>query len=283
MYSLSAAYFNDKFQKQFDTIDEANAFIQDSSQIPMLVLTQIAADELKDLDIDSKNLGKVIGVLDKLLNYKTELEVQKDILMNFSKTSMYDFVQESPRSEKLSECRLYDADNVLKPIGQIYNVSEDYDRSKSIIDVLFTPFRAAHKKHDDEVLAAAQQGLGLDIPEQEPEPENHISFSDVYDEWKNSVLRNEWEDKVTEYYTNQLYPEFLDVTELCFALTCDNPSNGTMPESWTIMLLLAMTLSLTAWGHSDATNRNAIRWLYSKGLIQKFSEGMELQKLMKVT
>nr|WP_318707361.1 hypothetical protein [uncultured Treponema sp.] len=279
LYSLSATYFNDKFQKQFDTIDEANAFIQTNSQIPMLVLTQIAADELKDLDIDSKNLGKVIGVLDKLLNYETDLEVQKDILMNFSKTAMYDFVQESPRSEKLSECRLYDADNKLKPISQIYNVSEDYDRSKSIIDVLFTPSRAAHKKHDDEVLAAAQQGLGLDIPEQGPEPEKHISFNDVYDEWKISVLHEEWDQKVKEYYSNQLYPEFLEVSELSSALACDNPSNGKMPESWTIMLLLAMTQSLTAWGHSDVTNRNAIRWLYSKDLIQKFSEGMELQKL----
>ena len=192
---------------------------------------------------------------------------------------MFDFVQESPRSEKLSECRLYDADNTLKPIGQIYNVSEDYDRSKSIIDVLFTPSRAAHKKHDDEVLAAAQQGLGLDIPEQGPEPEKHISFKDVYEEWKISVLHEEWDQKVKEYYSNQLYPEFLEVSELSSALACDNPSNGKMPESWTIMLLLAMTQSLTAWGHSDVTNRNAIRWLYSKDLIQKFSEGMELQKL----
>ncbi len=92
-------------------------------------------------------------------------------------------------------------------------------------------------------------------------------------------MHEEWDQKVKEYYSNQLYPEFLEVSELSSALACDNPSNGKMPESWTIMLLLAMTQSLTAWGHSDVTNRNAIRWLYSKDLIQKFSEGMELQKL----
>lgn len=279
LYSLSASYFNDKFKTQFDTIDEANLFISDNSHLSMQVITQIAADELKDLGIDSKNPNKLIFILDKILDSESELESQKEILMNFSHTSLlYDTVQKE--REKLSNCKLYDEEGLLKPIGQIYNLSEDYGHSKSVAEVLFTPSREAHKKHEEDfkaAMAASQPGLDFGIPE--PEPENHITFSDVYNEWKASVIKNEWIETVEKYYNSKLYPEFLSFNELSEDLIIGNASDGELPEKWTVLLLLAITQSLTAWGHTDVTNREAIKWLYSNDLIQKFSSGMELQEL----
>lgn len=279
LYSLSASYFNDKFKTQFDTIDEANLFISDNSHLNMQVITQIAADELKDLGIDSKNPNKLIFILDKILDSESALEKQKEILMNFSHTLiLYDTVQKE--REKLSNCKLYDEEGKLKPIGEIYNLSEDYGHSKSVAEVLFTPSREAHKKHEEDfkaAMAASQPGLDFGIPE--PESEAHITFSDVYNEWKASVIKNEWTETVEKYYNSKLYPEFLSFNELSEALIIDNASDGELPEKWTVLLILAITQSLTAWGHTDVTNREAIKWLYSNDLIQKFSSGMELQEL----
>lgn len=279
LYSLSASYFNDKFKTQFDTIDEANMFISDNSHLSMQVITQIAADELKDLEIDSKNPNKLIFILDKILDSESDLENQKEILMNFSHTSLlYDTVQK--KHEKLSNCKLYNEEGQLKPIGLIYNISEDYGHSKSVVEVLFTPSREAHKKHEEDfkaALVASQPGLDFGIPE--PEHDNHITFDDVYNEWKASVIKNEWTERVEKYYNSKLYPEFLSFNELSEDLIVDNASDGELPEKWTVLLLLAITQSLTAWGHTDVTNREAIKWLYSNELIQKFSSGMELQEL----
>ena len=145
---------------------------------------------------------------------------------------------------------------------------------------MFTPSREAHKKHEEDfkaAMAASQPGLDFGIPE--PEPENHITFSDVYNEWKASVIKNEWIETVEKYYNSKLYPEFLSFNELSEDLIIGNASDGELPEKWTVLLLLAITQSLTAWGHTDVTNREAIKWLYSNDLIQKFSSGMELQEL----
>ena len=278
LYSLSASYFNDHFKTQFDTINEANDFIKHNSNKKIQVITQIAADELKDLEIDSKNPNRIVFILDKVLENENEIEKQKEILMNFSHTTLlYDIVQN--KKEKLSDCKLIDDKGGLIPVGQIYNLSEDYGHATSVLNVLFSRTNEACRRHDEEIKNSAQAQPGLDSPGLEPEPEQHLSFSDVYTEWKNDVLHGEWKDKVASYYNFQLYPENIAITELDSALKCENPINGKMPEAWTIILLLSMTQSLTAWGHSDSTNRNAIRWLYSKGLIQKFSEGLELQKL----
>lgn len=279
LYSLSASYFNDKFKTQFDTIDEANRFINDNSQLNIQVITQIAADELKDVGIESRNPNTLIFVLDKILNSESKLESQKNILMHFSHTALlYDTVQ--AKHEKLSECRLYDEEGQLKPIGQIYNLSENYDNAKSVAEVLFIPSREAHKKHEEDfkaAMAASQPGRDSEFPE--AEPEIHITFSDVYNEWKSSVNKNEWTEKVEKYYGAKLYPDFLSFDELKENLILNSSRDGELPEEWTVLLLLAITQSLTAWGHTDATNREAIKWLYSNDLIQKFSAGMELQEL----
>lgn len=278
LYSLSATYFNDKFQTQFEKISEGNLLINRCKNENMLLLTQIAADELRDLGLGSENLGKAISLLDKLLSTENTIEKQKEIIKNFAETSLYEFVQS--RKEKLSDCSLFNSENELKKISEIYEVSDDYDSSKTILHNLFDPSRAAVKKHEEDY--ANNPGLFDDIDDDQP-VKKYISFRDIYERWKSKEDSNQWEKDKKNYYDN-LYPTRLSINSLGHDLKLSdsqlmNIEDGTIPENWCLFIMIAMCQSLNIFKNTDVANRNAINWLDEKKLISDFCSGMNLQDL----
>lgn len=275
LVSLSSTYFSDKISKQYEVINELNGYLEKCGETGFKAITQIVATMLPESKSFSSKLVKVIDVLDWVLNKNCQdIEKQKLLLTELTKTGLYKVIMD--KEEKLSLCKVLDSNEELKFITSIFHVSEQYGEAKHILESMFTPNRDISEKY------AQQQAADSDdeVDDMPVEPQNkYCSFQSVYEQWCDAFENKSWKEKVDSYYREKLYPALLDTNTLAKDLYEVTPVDGEMPEAWTVFILLSMTQSLTAWGHTDVTNKESINWLYNNELIQKFSSGMELQLL----